>query len=140
MLHYLPLFHLFMRVLVFGTFDHFHLGHRFLLTEASKRGDLFVVIARDSTVRTIKHIDATWPEDQRRDAVQEAFPSAHVMLGDKENFKAPLEHVKPDLILLGYDQKLPPGVSEKDFLCPVERLPAFEPEKYKSSILRKNIK
>ena len=128
-----------MRVLVFGTFDHFHPGHQFVLSEAQKRGELFVVIARDSNVKKLKNLDATWPEEKRKAVVQEAFPSAHVMLGDRENFLAPVEAVKPDLILLGYDQKLPPGVTEADFPCPVERLPAFEPEKYKSSIIRESL-
>lgn len=128
-----------MKVLVFGTFDHFHPGHQFVLNQAQKRGELFVVIARDSNVKKLKNLSATWPEEKRMAAVQEAFPSAQVMMGDKEDFLAPVKAVQPDLILLGYDQKLPPGVTEADFPCPVERLPAFEPEKYKSSIIRKSL-
>jgi FAD synthetase len=127
------------KVLVFGTFDHFHPGHQFVLNQAQKRGELFVVIARDSNVKKLKNLSATWPEEKRMAAVQEAFPSAQVMMGDKEDFLAPVKAVQPDLILLGYDQKLPPGVTEADFPCPVERLPAFEPEKYKSSIIRKSL-
>ena len=46
-----------MRVAVFGTFDLLHKGHRFVLDQAEERGDLFVVIARDSTVKTIKKHD-----------------------------------------------------------------------------------
>lgn len=125
-----------MRVLVFGTFDELHPGHRFLLTEAKKRGELFVVVARDANVERIKGRRAVEPEEQRKSAVEESFPDATVMLGDPHDFLVPVIAVRPDLILLGYDQTLPPGVSEKDFPCSVERLPAFEPERFKSSLRR----
>ncbi len=125
------------RVLVFGTFDGFHPGHRFVLEEAEKRGELFVVVARDRNVKRIKGRVTEQSEEKRVAAIREAFPEAHVSLGNATDFRAPLKELKPDLILLGYDQNLPPGVTEADFPCPVERLPAFYPEKYKSSILRK---
>jgi glycerol-3-phosphate cytidylyltransferase-like family protein len=51
------------------------------------------------------------------------------------DFLAPIRKFSPDIILLGYDQQLPPGVQAKDFPCAVERLEAFEPQKYKSSLL-----
>jgi cytidyltransferase-like protein len=124
------------KVLVFGTFDGLHPGHRFLLTEASKRGDLHVVIARDANVMRIKGLEAIQSEQVRLQALQEAFPTATVMLGDPQDFLAPLKKVQPDLILLGYDQRLPPGVTDADLGSSVERLPAFEPEKWKSSLLR----
>ncbi len=125
------------RVLVFGTFDLLHPGHRFVLSEAAKRGELHVVVARDSTVARIKNHAAHHNEAERAAMIQEAFPEARVRLGsDAGDFLAPVREVQPDLIVLGYDQRLPPGVSEADFPCPVERLPAFEPEKYKSSLLK----
>lgn len=125
-----------MRVLVFGTFDRLHPGHRFLFDEAMKRGDLFVVVARDSTVERIKKRLPEESQHERMAAIQKRYPSAQVMLGHESDYTKPLEEVKPDLILLGYDQTLPPGVTEADFPCPVERLPAFKPEVYKSSLRR----
>jgi cytidyltransferase-like protein len=127
-----------MRVLVFGTFDLLHPGHRYLLAEAAKRGELNVVVARDRNVERIKGKTTVHSEEERLAAVRAAAPSARAMLGDREDFLAPVRAVQPDLILLGYDQKLPPGVTEDAFPCPVERLPAFEPEKWKSSILRRD--
>lgn len=124
-----------MRVLVFGTFDRLHPGHRFVFDEAKKRGELWVVVGRDSTVERIKGKRARDSEEERKKAVEDAYPDARVLLGDPEDFLAPVRSVKPDLILLGYDQKLPPGVSEDDLPCAVERLPAFEPDRYKSSLL-----
>jgi FAD synthetase len=124
-----------MRVLVFGTFDRLHPGHEFVLREAAKRGDVFVVIARDANVERIKGKRPAESEDHRKDAVESFLPHATVILGDAKDFLKPVHQVKPDLILFGYDQRLPPGVSESDLPCPVERLPGFEPGRYKSSLI-----
>lgn len=125
-----------MKVLVFGTFDLLHPGHRFLLKEASARGRLTVVVARDRNVQRIKGRFPAHDEDERMSLVRAAAPGADVVLGDAEDFLVPVRAVDPDLILLGYDQKLPPGVTEEDLPYEVERLPAFHPEKYKTSIIR----
>ncbi len=124
-------------ILLFGTFDFLHPGHLFVLNEGKKRGDLCVVVARDATVEKIKKKLPVHSQDERKAAIEREFPDAVVMLGsDDGDYLKPVREVKPDLILLGYDQKLPPGVVEADLPCPVERLPSFEPEKYKSSLMR----
>lgn len=128
-----------MRVLAFGTFDLLHPGHRFVLTEAAARGDLSVVVARDGNVKKIKGHAPTDSEESRLANVRAVVPNAEVFLGDPDDFLSPVRRVQPDLIILGYDQLLPPGVSEADFACPVKRLPAFEPDRYKSSLLRDNM-
>jgi len=125
-----------MRVLVFGTFDHLHPGHHFVLSEAAKRGELYVVVARDLNVQKIKGKLPQESEEIRKKSLQDAFPDAHIVLGDEKDFLVPVRSVKPDLILLGYDQQLPPGVSEDDLQVHSERLPAFRPEQYKSSLRR----
>ncbi len=126
------------KVLVFGTFDLLHPGHRFVLMEARTRGELFVVVARDANVLKIKGHAPVDDEVVRAKNVRATVPDATVLLGDASDFLVPVRTVQPDLIVLGYDQKLPPGVTDDDFPCPMERLPAFEPEKHKTSILRKN--
>lgn len=128
-----------MRVMVFGTFDDLHPGHEYLLTEAQKRGELFVVVARDVNVQRIKNRAPLQNENVRMKAISDRFPSATVMLGDPENFLWPVQTVKPDFILLGYDQKLPPGVTEADLGVPTERLPGFDPHIHKSSLRRDRI-
>lgn len=123
-----------MRVMIFGTFDRLHDGHRFVLREASARGDLTVIVARDHNVEAIKSKRPQETEEARRQAIQSAFPDADVRLGDNEDFLAPVRAAQPDLILLGYDQTLPPGVTEEMLGCPVERLGSYFPEMYKSSL------
>lgn len=123
-----------MRVLLFGTFDHLHPGHEFILAEAMKRGDVTVIIARDANVLRIKGKPADQSADVRAQAIRTKFPKITVMPGDPDDFLAPVRSIHPDLILLGYDQQLPPGVTETDFPCPVERLPAYRPEEFKSSL------
>lgn len=127
-----------MKVLVFGTFDLLHPGHRFLFAEASKRGALTIVVARDRNVQRIKGRFPVQDEDERMSRVRAAAPEASVVLGDAHDFLVPVKAIDPDLILLGYDQRLPPGLTEADLPWETERLPAFEPERYKSSILREN--
>lgn len=126
------------RILTFGTFDKLHPGHEFVLKEAMQRGDLTVVVARDANVQRIKGHPPVQAEETRRRAIEKRFPKAHAVLGDPTDFLAPVRAVHPDLIILGYDQHLPPGVLESDLLCPVERLPAYEPEIYKSSLRRES--
>ncbi len=124
------------RVMVFGTYDVFHPGHRYFIAEAQKKGDeLVAVIARDETVRKIKPVLRN-DETLRKKVVQEAFPDVTVVLGDLEDpMKVVREH-NPDLVCLGYDQI---GFSErlmKEFPdLPVVRIEAFHPEKYKSSLV-----
>lgn len=125
-----------MRVLVFGTFDHLHPGHQYVLKKASERGDVYAVIARDSTVERIKGFRPAHNESMRMKEVQKEYPDATVILGHERDYLHPIREVQPDLILLGYDQKLPPGITAEALACTVERLDSFEPEKYKSSFLR----
>ena len=125
-----------MKVLLFGTFDHLHPGHLFVFEQAKKRGNVTVVIARDKTVERVKGALPDDLEDTRLQNVRIAFPEADVVLGHPDNYLEPIRRVQPDLIVLWYDKKLQQHVSDADFPCPVERLPAFEPEKYKSSLFK----
>lgn len=123
-------------VMIFGTFDGLHPGHEFVFHEAMKRGAVIAVVARDMNVEMIKGRQARQKEGGRMAAILHKFPEVNVVLGSVDDFLEPIRSLSPGLILLGYDQKLPPGITETDFHCPVERLPAFEPERWKSSLLR----
>lgn len=125
-------------VLVFGTFDLLHPGHKFVLSEAMRRGRVTVIVARTENVKRIKGRAPEQSEEERLAALRTFSPDLTVQLGTDHDFLWPVRVCKPDLILLGYDQKLPPGVAEAN-LAPakVERLPAHEPHRFKSTLLRK---
>ena len=96
-------------VLASGVFDLLHLGHVRFLEEAKKTGgknaELVVIIARDSTVEKTKGRKPIISENQRRALVESLKVVDEAVLG-YENFDLGevIEHVKPDVIALGYDQ------------------------------------
>lgn len=121
--------------MIFGTFDHLHEGHRFLVRQALAKGTVIAVVGTDHTVHNIKGRPALQPLDTRVRVLQEAFPNITVIPGSPTDFIEPIRAHKPDLLLFGYDQKLPPGVSLNDLQCSWERAEALEPHIYKSSLL-----
>lgn len=123
-----------MRVLIFGTFDYLHAGHRYVIERALARGETWIVVARDETVVRIKGKRPRQSQEERLQVIAREYPSMHPILGDSADYLTPIREITPDLILLGYDQGLPPGVSMSDLPCVVERLPPFHPEQYKSSL------
>ena len=87
-----------------GTFDLLHMGHVYYLKEAKKLGDkLFTVVARDSTVRKLKHEPVT-PEDMRLSIIRELRMVDEAVLGHEDDMYATVEDIKPDIIALGFDQ------------------------------------
>jgi cytidyltransferase-like protein len=123
-------------VLAFGTFDKFHPGHAYFLTQAKQYGDyLMVVVARDHNVLQVKGHLPKDNEDLRLKTIS-AFPAvnqARLGLEDYSKKETIILEVKPQIICLGYDQA-------RHFKSPlpnivVIRLEAFHPEKYKSSLL-----
>lgn len=125
-----------MKVLIFGTFDDLHPGHHAYIRQAMDRGDVTAIVARDANVERIKGRAPLQDEETRRAAIEAAFPGVRAVLGDSDDFLAPVRAANPDLILLGYDQKLPPGMDAGHLRCAIERAEPFEPDIHKSSIRR----
>jgi FAD synthetase len=97
-------------VLASGTFDLLHMGHVKYLEEAKKVGGknakLFVVVARDDTVKEMKGKEPVMPEDQRRLLVEALKVVDKAILGsEKFDIGKIIKDVKPDLIAIGYDQE-----------------------------------
>lgn len=124
-------------VMIFGTFDVFHLGHRFFIEEARKRGkDLIIVVARDATVKRLKAVLRN-PERVRQKILKDAFPKETVVLGDEKDPMTAVRKNRPSLVCLGYDQVGFSKILREQFSeIKIERLRAFHPEKYKSSMIR----
>ncbi len=87
-----------------GVFDILHPGHIFFLEEAKKLGDqLVVVVARDSTARRLKH-QPIMNEEIRLKMVSSLKPVDMAVLGHENDMFKTVEELKPDIIVLGYDQ------------------------------------
>jgi len=92
------------KVMATGTFDLLHMGHIYYLKEAKKFGDtLVVVVAKDSTVRKLKHEPIT-PEEIRLNLIKELTVVDEVYLGYEDDMYAIVEEIQPDIIAIGYDQ------------------------------------
>ena len=129
-------------VLVFGTFDVVHPGHRYFLQQARKRGDrLLASIARDAFVTRFKGKRPVHDENERLKHVLDTGLVDEASLSDEETGTySVIERVKPDVICLGHDQEalrtnLLAWLEARGIRVAVETLDALEPHRYKSSIL-----
>ncbi|ADG12722.1 adenylyltransferase/cytidyltransferase family protein [Methanocaldococcus infernus] len=94
------------RVVAAGTFDILHPGHYEFLKFAKSLGDeLIVIVARDKTVEKIKGRKPIIPEEQRRAMVEALKPVDKAILGSLNNKLEPIIELKPDIIVLGPDQR-----------------------------------
>ena len=94
------------KVMVFGTFDIFHPGHKNFLKQAKIYGDyLIAVIARDKTVLKVKNNLPRNNERSRLNAIKKFSFVDEVILGNLGDKYKIIKENKPDVICLGYDQK-----------------------------------
>jgi len=134
------------KVLAFGTFDILHPGHKSYLKQAKALGDFLVVaIARDKNIQKTKGALPQNSERQRLKRIKELKIVDRALLGFLDDPYQIIERVKPDVIALGYDQatyteNLEQKLKNRNLNCQIVRLKPHHPEKYKSSILRKDKK
>jgi len=127
-------------VLIFGTFDTVHQGHRDMFRQARDFGDsLFVVLARDTTVKRVKGRLPLQNERVRQEALQSESLVDEVVLGDSHDVRTPIRSVCPDVICLGYDQSAFTDILEEPEFSHirVERLVPYQADRYKSSKVAK---
>lgn len=92
-----------MKVLVGGKFNRLHPGHLWFLARAKSLGQLIVVLAHDEHNKRAYARSAT----ERKKALEELRIADKVVVGSPAAFVNVLRKFKPDVIVLGYDQKLP---------------------------------
>jgi FAD synthetase len=118
-------------VMASGTFDLLHMGHIFYLKEAKKLGDkLIVIVARDETVKKLKHEPIT-SEQLRLNLIKELKVVDDAYLGRKDDMYAIVEEIKPDIIALGFDQihdkkQILEELNKRKVKTKIVRLPKFE--------------
>lgn len=134
------------KVLIFGTFDTLHKGHEYLLLHAKALGDsLSVVLSPDVVVAKLKGSFPSQTFIKRKQALIDSGLVNEVIEGDEELGRySCIELSNPDIVAFGYDQKelqtnFRNWLEHKKIELDIKVLKAYHPEKYKTSILRKNI-
>lgn len=129
-------------IAVFGSFDGLHLGHDALLREASRYGEVLVILAQDGVIQRLKGQCPVYPFADREEKLRAHACVARVVPSDAyEGEYRCVTQEKPEIIGFGYDQ----GELAEHFLAwkektgyhgSVVRFSPFHPEIYKSSLLR----
>lgn len=141
------------RIFIGGTFDGLHRGHLFLFEFARRRGlamgrrlgregvRLSVAIARDESVARIKHRPPHQSHDERRALVAALRIVDDAFVGAPNEFLKSVRRVKPDLIVLGYDQRgsWEATLREAGILARVIRCPPYGARLLKSSMMRSDL-
>lgn len=133
-------------VLLFGSFDVLHEGHKNLFSQAKEWGDeIIVVLAKDETIEKIKGMKPLYDEHKRKLLLEETGLLSRVILGNRGDKYQVIRKIKPDVICLGYDQTtftegLKNFLKESNMNTKIVRLKPFYPKKYKSSIVKKELK
>jgi len=130
-------------VLVMGTFDLLHAGHRQFFAQAAKLGTVSAIVARDASVRRIKKLTPEHNERSRLMRVARDPYISRALLGHPSDFLTPVARINPDIIALGYDQRtfsipdLKAKLKARGLTPRIIRLKSFQPDKFKSSFFRK---
>ena len=92
-------------VLAGGVFDIIHPGHINTLNDAKKLGDvLVVVVATDKTAIKMKKRKPLHSAKLRQELVSSLTMVDLCIVGDEEDIFKTVDLVKPQIIVLGYDQ------------------------------------
>lgn len=92
-------------VLAGGVFDIIHPGHIYTLNAAKKLGDvLVVVVATDNTAIKMKKRKPLHSQNQRQELVNSLSMVDLCLIGQEDDIFKTVNHVKPQIIALGYDQ------------------------------------
>ena len=92
-------------VLAGGVFDIIHPGHIHTLNAAKALGDvLVVVVATDNTAVKMKKRNPIHSQEQRQELVNALEIVDLCLIGQENDIFKTVNHVKPQIIALGYDQ------------------------------------
>ena len=127
-------------VLAGGVFDIIHPGHIHTLNAAKELGDvLVVVVATDSTAVKMKKRKPLHTQEQRQELVNSLTMVDLCLIGQENNIFKTVNHVKPQVIALGYDlahqeKFITEGCKKIELDAKVARLQSPIPESSSSKI------
>jgi FAD synthetase len=94
------------KVMIAGTFDIIHPGHIFLINEAAKLGDVYVIVSTDKNRERYAGEAPIVPQEQRLEVVSSLKNVKKAVIGRSDNNTLKtVEQIDPDIILLGPNQK-----------------------------------
>ena len=150
-----------LKVVIFGVFDVFHDGHKFMLKSASTLGELHIILTTDKMVQVLKKRRVHDSYEKRKNNIYSsavfASHTSNQVIGlhyriypsDEElgTYKE-LQKIDPDIVCFGYDQlalkedllkRLEQGkITLKSSIRFVDIEPYY-PEQFKSSIILKEL-
>jgi len=95
------------KILVGGAFNSIHPGHIYFLKEAKKLGDkLILLLTNDKNNKKPYAV----PAKERKRLLKSFNIADKILIGDPKDKTRIVKEIKPDIIALGYDQKLPDGL------------------------------
>jgi len=127
-------------VLAGGVFDIIHPGHIHTLNAAKELGDvLVVVVATDNTAVKMKKRRPLHAQEQRQELVNSLSSVDLCLIGQEDDIFKTVNHVKPQIIALGYDQVhqekfITEGCKKIELNAKVARLQSPIPESSSSKI------
>lgn len=132
------------RIMVFGTFDIIHPGHRHFFKQAkalAKNSYLIVSIALDKNVQRIKNHKPDNNQKTRLRNIANLPEVDEAILGGLKDHIPHILKAKPDIIALGYDQTayvkgLKQELTAAGLQTKIVRLAPHKPHIYKTSIIK----
>ncbi|MBI4086351.1 MAG: adenylyltransferase/cytidyltransferase family protein [Candidatus Liptonbacteria bacterium] len=128
-------------VMVFGTFDGIHDGHRAFLREAKHHGDyLIAVVTPDYIAGHLKGKEPRADVEKRIKMLEEEGVDKAVEGDDELDAWNVIKKYKPEVIALGYDQhalreSVEANLANFNWRPEITVLGAHQPEKYHNSLL-----
>jgi len=94
------------KVLVGGVFNVIHPGHELFLKKAKEIGDyLIIVVANNRTARLTKRYPVL-DQKIRKKNLEKLGIADKVVIGDETDFMTVVRKEKPNVIVIGYDQRM----------------------------------
>ena len=132
-----------MKVLAGGVFNVIHKGHEFFLKKAKEQGDSLIVVVASNRTACLTKKYAITDQSERKNSIEKLGIADKVVIGDEVDFMKVVRREKPDVIVLGYDQKMSENelkkiLSKNGIDCKVIRIKE-KLDGYKTSmIIKKN--